>query len=240
MRWGVCVCACLCACIMAVLDTFIWMWTPTAGGGRCDGASVCVCVCLHVWQCLDVDVRSVWGVSSPSSLTTLHSTNDAQQAAEATVTQINGNSPSSSSTTTTTNPAPTKRVLLLGAGRVAAPALQLLLAAATPTTQVTVVGASEPELAHLRTRFPASPFQARRLDVAALGDAALQALVADTADVVLSLLPAPLHPRIARACLAAGRHLVTSSYISPELRALDAEAKAKGLVLLNEAGLDPG
>lgn len=59
-------------------------------------------------------------------------------------------------------------------------------------------------------------------------------------DIVVSMLPAPMHPEIARGCLDAGAHLVTTSYISDAMRALDGEAKAKGLSLVNECGLDPG
>ena len=45
---------------------------------------------------------------------------------------------------------------------------------------------------------------------------------------------------IAKACLKLGKHLTTSSYISPEMLALDNDVKAKGLIFLNEVGLDPG
>lgn len=34
--------------------------------------------------------------------------------------------------------------------------------------------------------------------------------------------------------------MVTASYASPEMKALDEEAKAKGLIFLNECGVDPG
>jgi saccharopine dehydrogenase (NADP+, L-glutamate forming) len=59
-------------------------------------------------------------------------------------------------------------------------------------------------------------------------------------DVVVSMLPAPMHPEIARLCLECGAHLVTTSYLSPAMRALDDAARARGLSFVNEAGLDPG
>jgi saccharopine dehydrogenase (NADP+, L-glutamate forming) len=59
-------------------------------------------------------------------------------------------------------------------------------------------------------------------------------------DVAISMLPADQHVAIAKACLAAGAHFVSSSYIAPEMRALDAEFREKGLVSQNEVGLDPG
>ena len=60
------------------------------------------------------------------------------------------------------------------------------------------------------------------------------------ADVAVSMLPADQHVAIATACLEAGAHFISSSYIAPEMRALDEAFRDKGLVSLNEIGLDPG
>lgn len=59
-------------------------------------------------------------------------------------------------------------------------------------------------------------------------------------DVAISMLPADQHVAIAQACLGAGAHFVSSSYIAPEMRALDAAFRDAGLVSVNEVGLDPG
>ncbi len=59
-------------------------------------------------------------------------------------------------------------------------------------------------------------------------------------DVVVSMLPGAFHVRVARLALAAGAHMVTTSYLSPDMMTLDDEARAKGLVVLNEVGVDPG
>lgn len=59
-------------------------------------------------------------------------------------------------------------------------------------------------------------------------------------DVVVSMLPADHHVPLAKLCLQKGAHFVSSSYIAPEMRALNDEAKEKGLCLVNEVGLDPG
>ena len=109
-----------------------------------------------------------------------------------------------------------------------------------PHCDVTVVGATPDELSRLPTTTNPTALRTHALNLTALGDDDLTKLIADNAHIVLSLLPAPLHPRVARACLRAGAHLVTSSYVSEELRALDAEARGRGLVFLNEAGLGPG
>jgi saccharopine dehydrogenase-like NADP-dependent oxidoreductase len=60
------------------------------------------------------------------------------------------------------------------------------------------------------------------------------------ADIVISMLPARFHLEIAKDCLDLGKSLVTASYISKELMAMDVEVKEKGLVFMNEIGLDPG
>ncbi len=59
-------------------------------------------------------------------------------------------------------------------------------------------------------------------------------------DLTISLLPAAHHVEVAKACLANNKPMVTTSYVKPEMQALDAEASQKGLLLLNEIGLDPG
>ena len=62
----------------------------------------------------------------------------------------------------------------------------------------------------------------------------------EQSDIVVSMLPASLHILLARDCLTHKKHLVTASYVSDEMRALTDEAERKGLLFLNECGLDPG
>jgi saccharopine dehydrogenase-like NADP-dependent oxidoreductase len=59
-------------------------------------------------------------------------------------------------------------------------------------------------------------------------------------DVAVSLLPATQHVQIAKLCVRHRRNMVTTSYVSPEMRELDREARASGVVILNELGVDPG
>jgi len=59
-------------------------------------------------------------------------------------------------------------------------------------------------------------------------------------DVVVSMLPGDWHVPLAELCLEKGAHFVSSSYIAPEMRVLDAAAREKGLTFVNEVGLDPG
>ena len=60
------------------------------------------------------------------------------------------------------------------------------------------------------------------------------------AHLVISMVPAHMHLNVAKACIKHKAHLVTASYLTPEMRVLDKEARANGLVFLNECGLDPG
>ncbi len=59
-------------------------------------------------------------------------------------------------------------------------------------------------------------------------------------DLVISVLPPSMHFGVARFCVLHGTHLVTASYISPEMKALHDVAIENDVVLLNELGLDPG
>lgn len=59
-------------------------------------------------------------------------------------------------------------------------------------------------------------------------------------DFVISMLPAFMHGDVARDCVKFGKHVATASYVSADMKELEAEAKQKGLLMLNECGLDPG
>ena len=62
----------------------------------------------------------------------------------------------------------------------------------------------------------------------------------EAGDIVVSQLPANHHVSIAKLCLEKKCHFATSSYISPDMRSLDNDAKKNNLVFVNEVGLDPG
>jgi len=62
----------------------------------------------------------------------------------------------------------------------------------------------------------------------------------ETADIVVSMLPARFHIEVAKDCVAYGKHMVTASYISEEMQKLNKVVTDKGLVFMNEIGVDPG
>lgn len=62
----------------------------------------------------------------------------------------------------------------------------------------------------------------------------------EKADLVISMLPARFHVEVALDCIDLKTNLITPSYVSPEMRALDEKAKEAGVILMNEIGVDPG
>ncbi len=64
-------------------------------------------------------------------------------------------------------------------------------------------------------------------------------LIANT-DLVISMLPARFHMQVALDAVKYAKHMVTASYISDELKALNDQVLKKQLIFMNEIGLDPG
>jgi len=98
-------------------------------------------------------------------------------------------------------------------------------------------------VADLDVELAASKLKGRKntqaVSVALENEAARRGLITQ-ADVVISMLPAFLHPVLAADCLELGKHFFTASYESEALRGMRTQIEAKGLLFLNECGLDPG
>jgi saccharopine dehydrogenase-like NADP-dependent oxidoreductase len=60
------------------------------------------------------------------------------------------------------------------------------------------------------------------------------------ADIVISMLPARMHPIVGKTCVQLSKNMVTASYASNEILALDEDAKKAGVLIMNECGVDPG
>lgn len=122
------------------------------------------------------------------------------------------------------------RIHWLGAGLSAVPGIRRLIENGRPITVWNrTIEKAEQATAGLSGNFDVKAFTMDAFDTA------LQ-----PGDLAVSMLPGDFHVPVAKLCLAAGANFVSSSYISPEMRALDADAKSKSLVLVNEVGLDPG
>lgn len=129
-----------------------------------------------------------------------------------------------------------KSILLLGAGRSSTSLIQYLIAQASVYSWRLTVGDISREA--FLSRIGQSE-KVRAIEFNITDQASSQQAISE-ADVVVSLLPAHLHPLVAKICLQEHKHLLTASYVSDDMRSFDAEARAKNLLFLNECGLDPG
>jgi saccharopine dehydrogenase-like NADP-dependent oxidoreductase len=126
-----------------------------------------------------------------------------------------------------------KRVLLLGAGFVSRPLVAHLTE--QPDLSLTVADLDAAKASRVVAGRPRAEAVAASLD-----DAGLLATLVGAADLVVSLLPATLHVAVANVAISKRVPMVTTSYVSDEMRALDGAAREAGILLLNEIGLDPG
>lgn len=131
-----------------------------------------------------------------------------------------------------------KKVTIFGAGLVSGPVIDTLL---NMEYDVRVVDQNASAVAVVQAKYARHP-NSSNLEVLrqdARDDSSLASKITDS-DLVVSLLPAAMHIPLAKLCVDLGRNMLTASYVSDEMRALDSQARQKGLVLLNECGLDPG
>lgn len=128
-----------------------------------------------------------------------------------------------------------KHILVAGAGKSSSYLIDYLLKNSKSDWRVVVMDASADAIAEKIKNHPRGI--AAVIDVT--NDAEREPLVAE-ADIVLSILPPSLHYILAKDCLKYKKHLITSSYVSPEIMALNEEVKAAGLLFMCEMGLDPG
>lgn len=56
-------------------------------------------------------------------------------------------------------------------------------------------------------------------------------------DLVVSLIPYTFHAAVIKSAIREKKHVVTTSYVSPAMMALDADAKEAGITVLNEIGV---
>jgi len=129
-----------------------------------------------------------------------------------------------------------KQILLIGAGRSTYSLVDYLKKhASTEDWQITIADQSlalAQEKAADHARITAMEFD--------VTDEISRVAAISKANLVISMLPAHMHISVATDCIALGKHMVTASYISEEMKALDKRAKEAGVVLINEIGVDPG
>lgn len=129
-----------------------------------------------------------------------------------------------------------KRIFIIGAGRSTVSLIKYLLKHSETEQWKIVVGEMDTELALSKTRGHQNSeviaFDVRDTD-------SLREQISKS-DIVISMLPAHMHVEVAETCIEFGVHMVTASYISPEMKALHDRAVENGVILINEIGVDPG
>ncbi len=125
-----------------------------------------------------------------------------------------------------------KKILILGAGMVSKPIVIYLLDRGYGVTL------GDLELSKAQTIVNTHP-NGKAIYFDVKDEQSLNNLVGDH-DITVSLLPWMFHPTVARYCLKHKKNMVTSSYVKPEMQALNDQVREAGLLFLNETGLDPG
>lgn len=129
-----------------------------------------------------------------------------------------------------------KNILVIGAGRSASSLIKYLLEHSVKENWSVTVGDVSLELVKQKTN---NHPNARAIAFDITNDVQREGEI-QRADMVISMLPATMHMNVARDCVRFKKHLATASYVSKEMGELDADAKAAGITLMNEIGLDPG
>ena len=129
-----------------------------------------------------------------------------------------------------------RNILIIGAGRSASSLIQYLLNKSDDQNLQVTIGDLSIELAQRKTNGHKNA-TAIALDI--FNETQRKSEI-QKADIVISMLPAHLHIEVAKDCVLYKKNMVTASYISDGMQALDAEVKANNLVFMNEIGLDPG
>jgi saccharopine dehydrogenase-like NADP-dependent oxidoreductase len=125
-----------------------------------------------------------------------------------------------------------KKVLLLGAGMVAKPMVDYLIDNDFELTIASRTLSKAAKLLRKRPNGKAVAWTVDKIDE-------LDILIADH-DLTVSLLPYAYHVTVAKLCIKHQKHMVTTSYVSEEMKALDKVARDAGILILNEIGVDPG
>ena len=129
-----------------------------------------------------------------------------------------------------------RKILIIGAGRSSSSLIKYLLDTSSKENLHITIGDVSVESAQAKINNHPNA-TAIQLDVFNT-EQRVEAI--QNADIVISMLPAHYHMEVAKDCVAYSKHMVTASYISKDMQALDEAVKEKGLVFMNEIGLDPG
>lgn len=129
-----------------------------------------------------------------------------------------------------------RNILIIGAGKSASYLIKYFLEKSHSENLHITVGDINLESAQ---KLVGTHENASAIELDVFNQESRQAAIKEAA-IVVSMLPARFHIEVARDCVSFGKNMVTASYISDEMRDLDDAVKEKGLVFMNEIGVDPG
>lgn len=129
-----------------------------------------------------------------------------------------------------------RKILVIGAGKSASYLIKYLMDKSESENLIVIVGDVNFSHAKKLTNDHENA-QAIMLDI---HDKQSRQSAIQNCDIVVSMLPARFHIEVAKDCIAFNKNMITASYISEEMHKLDKAAHDKGLIFMNEVGVDPG
>lgn len=125
-----------------------------------------------------------------------------------------------------------KNVLILGAGMVVKPIAHYLL---NNNIQVTIASRTKEKALKVLEGYSNGKAISWTIDQLSILDQLIEGH-----DLIVSLLPYIHHVTVAKKCISFKKNMLTTSYVSEEMKALNEQAKEAGIIILNEIGVDPG
>jgi saccharopine dehydrogenase-like NADP-dependent oxidoreductase len=129
-------------------------------------------------------------------------------------------------------------ILILGAGRSSSDLITHLLQHSDEENYKVRIGDADVQLA-LRHIIHGQNGEAFTLN-ASNEEQLVSEISRSEVSLVISMLPAVMHPAVAQHCIRFRKSLITPSYVSDEMGSLHDAAMTAGVLLLNEMGVDPG
>ena len=129
-----------------------------------------------------------------------------------------------------------KRILVIGAGRSSSTMIKYFLNHAQKENWLIRVGDMQLSVAQEKV---GNHKNGEAFEFNALNQGERAAEIAN-ADIVISMLPARFHLEVVKDCIQYKKNVITPSYITNEMKALNKEIEEAGIIAMNEMGLDPG
>ncbi len=129
-----------------------------------------------------------------------------------------------------------KRILVIGAGRSSSTMIKYFLNQSQKENWLIRVGDMQLSFAQEKVgnhvngeafKFNALNAEERRKEIS-------------NSDIVISMLPARFHLEVVRDCIDLKKDVITPSYVTDEMKALNEQIIDAGIIAMNEMGLDPG